>query len=103
MRCYKRVVQTAAPLRDRPAGEVKSATRARRQRIPSSAYATPCRLVARTPQSQSEMRADLCRARPSFRPVSDTSSFSTVFAFHLPPASRTGRCTTGESHEHTRM
>jgi hypothetical protein len=49
MRFSRRVVQTAALIRDRPAGVVKSATRARRQRLPSSAYATPFRLAARTP------------------------------------------------------
>ena len=51
MRFSRRVVQTAALIRDRPAGVVKSATRVRSQRIPSSAYATPSRLVARTPKS----------------------------------------------------
>lgn len=46
MRCYKRVVQTAAPLRDRPAGVVSSAIRAFCLRIPHSAYGSPFRLAA---------------------------------------------------------
>ena len=97
MRFSRRVVQTAALIRDRPAGVMKSATRARRQRIPGSAYATPFRLVARTPQSQSEIRTGLGRARPSCRTIPGTSSFFEFFAFPLPPVSRTGRCSTGES------
>ena len=46
MRCYKRVVQTAAPLRDRPAGEMNSAPRAFCLRLRRSASGTPIRLAA---------------------------------------------------------
>jgi hypothetical protein len=63
MRFSRRVVQTGALIRDRSAGVVKSATRARRQRIPSSAYATPYRFVARTPKS----------IRDPHRPISVTA------------------------------
>ena len=103
MRCWKRVVQTAAPLRDRPAGVMKSATRAISLRDLHFAYATSVRLVARTPQNQSEIRTGLGRARPSLRPVYSTSPLFEFFAAHRPPACRMGRCTTGDSHEQTWM
>jgi hypothetical protein len=92
MRFPRRVVQTAALIRDRPVGVVNSAARAFSLRIRQFAYATPFRLVARTPQRQSDIRTGLCRARPSCRMVSGTSSFFEFFALHLPPSSRTGRC-----------
>ncbi len=46
MRCYTRVVRTAALIRDGPAGNVRSATRAFCLRVPHSAYAAPFGLAA---------------------------------------------------------
>ena len=46
MRCFARVVRTAALIGDRPAEEVKSATRAFRLRLRHSAYGTPFSLPA---------------------------------------------------------
>ena len=46
MCCCTRVVRTAALIRDGPAGDVRSATRALRLRAPHSTYATPLRLAA---------------------------------------------------------
>ena len=97
MRFSRRVVRTAALIRDRSAGVVKSATRAFSLRIRHFAYATPFRVVARKPQSENDIRTGLCRVRPACRMGSGTSSFFEFFAFPLPPASRTGRCSTGES------
>ena len=67
MRTFTRVVETAALIRDRPAVVVKSATCAFSLRNSQRAHATPFRLVAPTPQSQSDIRTGLSRSRPSCR------------------------------------
>jgi hypothetical protein len=94
MRVPKRVVQTAALIRDRPAGVVTSATRAICQCVPHSACDTTFRLaVPVRPQislGQFGLGTDLHRSRAAGRTGFLTLSLYDQFALDLPPAFRAG-------------